>query len=417
MSIIKKAAIAFLILFTTVISAFSQDYPYDISNYDFINYDTNRVDFYNDSTAYEKLFQSFNRLILKGEGQIKVLHIGDSHLQADFFSGRMRHRMQTFFQGGLGGRGFIFPYRVAKTNNPFNLRTSSTGNWEACKNVEKIKKCDLGLSGMSVTTYDSISTINVFLRDKDYLKYDFNTVKVFHNTDSLSFKVEIKNSINKITVCDNDTFGYTKFYFDTYIDDTLYLKFVRTDGLQEKFVLHGISFETEDPGVIYHTVGVNGADVDAYLCCNLFSQHLKALAPDFVIISLGTNDAYMKTVDTNAVENNFNTLILKIKDAAPGVPILLTTPGDSYRYRRYINRNIPKVRNIIYRQAEKHSCAVWDFFSVMGGLNSVILWHRAGLTANDKLHFNGSGYILQGDLMFNAFLRAYDSFIEKQTDE
>ncbi len=416
MSFSKTILISAYFSFLSAVSLFSQDYPYDIPYYDFIVYDTNKIDFFNDSTAYKHLFTMFNNLILKGEGQVKILHIGDSHLQADYFSGRMRHRMQTFFQGGLGGRGFVFPYRVAGTNNPFNLRTSFTGNWEGCRNVEKNKHCDLGLSGMSVTTYDSISTINIFLRDKDYIKYDFNTVKVFHNIDSTSFKVEIKNSINNITVTDNDTLGYTEFYFDTYIDDTLYLRFIKTDSIQNKFVLHGVSFETDDPGIIYHTVGVNGADVDAYLGCTLFSQHLKALDPDFIIISLGTNDAYMKTIDTNKIENNFNKLILKIKHSMPGIPLLLTTPGDSYRYRRYINRNIPLIRNIIYRQAKKHSCAVWDFYSVMGGLNSISLWHKAGLTANDKLHFNGKGYILQGDLLFNAFLKAYDSFIDKETE-
>ncbi|MFH2094633.1 MAG: GDSL-type esterase/lipase family protein [Bacteroidota bacterium] len=409
-----KAILFTGLLCSFFLAGFAQDDPYEIVKYDFIRYDTNRIDFFDDSVAYCNLFNAFSKLILKGEGQINVLHIGDSHLQADYFSGRMRQRLQTFFQGGLGGRGFVFPYRVALTNNPFNLRTDYSGEWESCKNIEKNKQCDLGLSGISVTTYESGASISIYLREKDYLKYDYNRVKIFHNIDSTSFSIEIRNSLSKSTFINNDTLGYTIFSFDRYLDDTLTLRFIRTDSLQQKFTLHGLSFETDDPGVIYHTIGVNGADVDSYLRCNLFSEHLLALAPDWVIISLGTNDAYMKSIDTTATESDFDRLITRIQGTMPGIPILLTTPGDSYRYRRYLNENIPKVRGIIYRQAEKHNCAVWDFFSVMGGLNSVTLWYRSGLTAKDKLHLNGKGYILQGDLMFNAFLKAYDDFIDKE---
>jgi hypothetical protein len=405
-----------LILFLALQSN-AQDDPYEIEKYDFINSDTNKLCIFGDTANFNKLFLSLNNLILKGEGQIKILHIGDSHLQADYFSGRMRQRLQTFFKGGQGGRGFIFPYRVANTNNPFNLRTDFTGTWESCKNIDKSKICDLGISGISVTTYDSISGINIFLRDKDYIKYDFNRIIVFHNTDTLSFDISISTKFDSVTVLRNDSLGYTSFTFNKYIDDTLKLNFIKTKSSQSRFVLHGISFETDDPGIIYHSVGVNGADVDAFLRCVYFSNHLKALNPDLVIISLGTNDGYMKVIDSAQVSRDFSTLLVKTKNILPGIPVLLTTPGDSYRYKRYLNENIPKIREIIFDQAEKYNFAVWDFFSVMGGLNSITLWYKANLTAKDKLHLNAKGYILQGDLMFNAFLKAYDQFIDKNDKE
>ena len=50
----------------------------------------------------------------------------------------------------------------------------------------------------------------------------------------------------------------------------------------------------------------------------------------------------------------------------------------------------------------------------MGGLNSVTLWYKAGLTARDKLHFSRHGYFLQADLMFNAFLKSYDQYTENK---
>jgi len=58
-------------------------------------------------------------------------------------------------------------------------------------------------------------------------------------------------------------------------------------------------------------------------------------------------------------------------------------------------------------------CGVWDFYSVMGGLNSIWVWNRFGLANRDHIHFTRKGYELQGDLFFNAFLKSYDNFIDR----
>ncbi len=405
-----------LLFFLSAFIGKSQEDPYKIDKYDFINYDKNIIEFFGDSTDYRHVFDLLNNIILKGTGNINIVHIGDSHIQADYFSGRMRQRLQTFFQGGLGGRGFIFPYTVAKTNNPANFSVKYTGEWQSCRNVDNGNDCDLGLSGISVTTFDTLSSITIVLNHDDYPKYDFNKVKIFHPIDSTSFSVEIFTSNGKSiektkNIIYNDTLGYTMFVLSDYID-TLNLKFVKTKACQNKFVLHGISLETNDPGIIYHSIGVNGAKVKSYLKCNLFSQHLKALSPDWVIVSLGTNDAYPKYFDSNVFEREYDTLITKIKKAVPHAAILLTVQGDSYRYKKYINHNTLKARQVIYDLAQIHNLAVWDFFTVMGGLNSIALWNEQQLTAHDKLHLSKKGYLLQGNLFFNAFLKKYDQSID-----
>ena len=186
-----------LLFFLSAFIGKSQEDPYEIDKYDFINYDKNIIEFFGDSTDYRHVFDLLNNIILKGTGNINIVHIGDSHIQADYFSGRMRQRLQTFFQGGLGGRGFLFPYTVAKTNNPANFSVKYTGEWQSCRNVDNGNDCDLGLSGISVTTSDTLSSITIVLNHDDYPKYDFNKVKIFHPIDSTSFSVEIFTSNGK----------------------------------------------------------------------------------------------------------------------------------------------------------------------------------------------------------------------------
>lgn len=395
-------------------SVFSQD-PYDIDQYEFINYDANRLIFPGGSGSFSKLFTAFSRLILKGDGQINVVHIGDSHIQADNFSGRMRQRLQTFFQGGIGGRGFVFPYTVAKTNNPPGYKVTYTGEWDHCRLVDN-KPCQLGLSGISVSTNDSAASISIKLKEKEGPQYTFNKIKIFHNTDSLCLSVSIDNYKEKRVMEYNDQLGYTMFILDNYLDSVT-LKFSRTNALQKEFILHGISLETYDPGVVYHAIGVNGAMVCSYLKCVFFREHLQSLSPDMMIISLGTNDTYMKKFDTLWFENNLDSMLGLARSAAPEACFILTVPGDSYLFRKKHNVHIPFARKAIFRLAEKYGCAVWDFYTIMGGEKSIDLWLKNKLANKDRLHFVKKGYFLQGDLLFNAFLGSYDTFIEKSLEK
>jgi hypothetical protein len=57
--------------------------------------------------------------------------------------------------------------------------------------------------------------------------------------------------------------------------------------------------------------------------------------------------------------------------------------------------------------AKEYNAAVWDQFDIMGGLRSMQNWQKEGLAQRDKIHFTANGYILIGDLLFNAFIERY----------
>lgn len=411
MSALQYRIIFVWLVFLQAIFVSGQDDPYKIAQYPFVKYDSNEIHLFDCEKEYTRLFNAFNKLIITGEGRINVVQIGDSHIQADYLSGRIRQRLQTFFQGGTGGRGFIFPFTMAKTNNPVNYQIKYKGNWESCRNVEKDKTCNIGLSGITVSTTDSISSVTIKLKNKEWPEYDFNKINIYHKLDSTSFEIDLiypENSNEKIK---DEKNGITSINFAQYTDSVV-LSFYNTDSLQQQFELYGFSLETQDPGVIYHAIGINGAETESYLRCNLFEPHLAALKPDWIIVSLGTNEAYPKYFNKDIFYATYNSLLNSITKATPEVPVVLTVPGDSYRFRKYLNEDIQKVEEVIFALAKKHHCAVWDFYNIMGGLNSIYLWHKNNLAANDRLHYTKTGYLFQGDLFFNAFLKKYDEFID-----
>jgi hypothetical protein len=48
----------------------------------------------------------------------------------------------------------------------------------------------------------------------------------------------------------------------------------------------------------------------------------------------------------------------------------------------------------------------------MGGLNSVVLWEKNNLAQRDKIHFTREGYLLLGDLFFNALMNNFEKYIQ-----
>jgi hypothetical protein len=131
----------------------------------------------NSELTYASLFNSLNRLVLKGEGTINIIQVGDSHIQAGFLPEEMRKDFSIFITPGCGARGLIFPYRISKTNNPADYSVRFTGKWDHCRNVEVNKSCSLGLMGIMVQTRDTVAEMTFIFKENSTFR-DFNFVRI-----------------------------------------------------------------------------------------------------------------------------------------------------------------------------------------------------------------------------------------------
>ncbi|MFW5656748.1 MAG: GDSL-type esterase/lipase family protein [Bacteroidota bacterium] len=413
----KKINTIFLIIITSYTAIgqqpFAPDYPLDLPYYDFVHYKKNIIKFPGDSLAFERFFNGYDSINFKGEGRLNVVHLGGSHIQADIYTHRLRQRLQHVMPGGNGGRGVLFPYRMAKTNNPANYKGMFTGEWQTRRSVQNINNLKLGLTGITGRTTDKEATITIILNIDSLEHYDFNRVRVYHEIDTQSYMVIPSPIHNVNSMWVNEELGYSEFTLRDYTD-TLKLQMLQIDSTQHYFQLYGIELLTDDPGLVYHAIGINGASLPSYLKSELFVPHLKAVQPDMVVISIGTNDGNTRRFDRDVYKQNYDTLIQNILKAAPNTALLLTVPNDSYLYRKYINKNTAKIQQVIYELAEEYNAGIWDFYEIMGGLNSIFVWYRFGLARYDKIHFTWKGYMFKADLLHNAILKAYGQHLEKQ---
>jgi len=398
------------LVFISNVSAQPNPYLYHVNQYNFIRYDLNGIyNFGNDSYSL-KFYEKLEKLVRTGEGRINVVQIGGSHIQAGTFSGQIRSRLQQMNGEMNAGWGFMFPYRISRTNSPFGYYIRYSGDWQSCRNVETRKSCTLGVGGISATTSSQKAELTILLEKENNLDYRFNKIRVFYENRDTNYSVSVDSSLVKSFVKTNE---YFDFELNTNVD-SLNIFIQRPDTLKGSFTLFGISVESAPNGFLYHSIGINGASVPSFLRCDLFTGQLAQLKPDLVILGLGINDAYGRKFSQADFESNYKSLIYDIRKAAPETAIIFTTNNDSYLYRRYVNKNGEKVQDSMLKMAKEHDTGVWNMYEVMGGLNSVVLWEKNNLVQRDKVHFTREGYLILGDLFFNALMKNFEKYIQEK---
>lgn len=330
--------------------------------------------------------------------KITIVHLGDSHIQGGYFTNRVRSLFYDTY--GIKERGFVFPYSLAKTNGPEDVHFYSPSVWEGQKYNHSHLKEKAGISGYHLLMLDSVLSLTITLRQEAHTKYPFQGLSIFHEDPFL--KITSKNAVRReLDTIDNNLFA-TKIAFNRQLD-SIQLQFSR--GRTGSHI-YGIELCNNRPGIAYHSMGINGASYETFSRSINYLSMLKALQPDCIIISLGTNDGYLRQLDTVQLKRNIRLMVGNIRSSFPFACIILTTPGDYLLHQKYINMNLVVVSSEIKELAKELNCAYWDFFEVMGGLGSSKRWAKNGLMYKDILHLSKDGYKLQGDLFFKAFSKS-----------
>lgn len=379
------------------------------SRYNFLNLQDNTLKNTENANHYNYLMDKFADLCQNKKEKISILHIGDSHMQAGFYSSEIKQNFQNYFTtDSLADMGLIFPYSAANTNNPADFKTTSSGNWMAHKAVTSKTKCKLGVTGIALCTNDTLASLTISLRDYYPMKqYAFDHARIFCSYPDSSYKIEINPAAK---VMQAESFLNIEFKDFT---DSIKIKIEKNNPTDTShFKMTGIQLINSNHSLSYHAAGVNGAKAKSYLSCELFSDQLRVLNPDWVIISLGTNEAYNQNLKKEPFQKNLKELVHRIQNNTDSTWILLNTPGDAMYKRDKRNPNNNLVRKEIINVARETNCSYWDFYQVMGGNQSIDAWYSSELTAHDKLHLNKSGYQVKGNLFFDAFLSSFQPFFK-----
>jgi lysophospholipase L1-like esterase len=364
------------------------------------------------SQSQRGLLHFYERLLALESSRIRtvnIVHIGDSHVQADWLTGQLRQDLQQRF--GNAGRGLVFPFRLAGTNSPGDIVCSSASSWEATRLISM--PTAVGISGFRLRTYNPNFQLQIGLRGDVYPSdVSFDQVKVLFDTDPRTPALTVNPSLPGYPpgrYVSGRTWGQV-WSFDTPVS-AITLTGVPHDESTLPTSLYGVSFEnTRSSGILYHAIGVNGAQFSHYTAASNLMVQIRALQPDLIILSLGANDTHVNTFNTDAFFREIDRLVAMIEESLPFTDILLTTPGDAWRVRRYRNPHVATWAGIINSYAQNRDIACWDFYRIMGGDGSIQRWYLAGMAQPDRLHLTRQGYEYEAKMLYQALVSSYEQY-------
>ena len=135
-----------------------------------------------------------NAFLASGDRPVSIVHIGDSHVQADISSGTTRELLQYDF--GNAGRGLVSPLKMSGTNQPNDYVFQSRNSWNPVKLMSPTWRQTMGFTGTSICPMTASAEITIGTSDRD--DYDpFRSLTLFHN-GSLTVKSVTSGSGEKL---------------------------------------------------------------------------------------------------------------------------------------------------------------------------------------------------------------------------
>jgi LysM repeat protein/lysophospholipase L1-like esterase len=470
----SKILLLFLVLNCTFVSAQisdSIDVEVDSVSVDSLLVDLAEVEsipsnkLYN-AKALDAFFEKLDAVHYSVNSKINIVHIGDSHIQADLQTDSTRRMLQSRF--GNGGRGFVFPHRLAGTNGSSDLLFSSSVKWNSYRIISPPGSKPVGLGGFALDTPARDFYMKVGVKDRqDY----FSRMKVITPSNSNKFNLafESKTSFTEVTLPQSTTHTVRKgevlsviaekykvsltslkkanglknniiregrklkipttqfvprsvskseFVPLQFVDEGTLQSFTHSAETDHFFLLpadsssaalSGIVLQNDRPGLLYHNIGVNGAKLSDYNKTPLFFEQLPVLQPDLIVIALGTNESF-DNLPADSYLKQLVDFIKNVRSTCANADILVMTPPPSQFKRKYPNNFVADYAKSISEFADEHGYAVWDLFRQLGGKEGILDNTRRGVIGQDRVHYTRKGYEIQGNWFAQVLIDGFENF-------
>ncbi len=337
------------------------------------------------------------------DSQVRIMYYGDSQIEGDRLTSYLRLNLRNGRPGT--GPGLFLPLMPVSYTKSVFVRASS--NWKrynylSYKNHE-ISHNDLG-PFMSFCRYlpenaRQASPVNAWIRivpskfaDSTTLKYDF--LRIFYRNTGGDVKIEIRGrNIPPFTDTLKTGKEIQEFICPLYDSRDVIIDFTGRTSPD----IYGISIESKT-GIIVDNIPQRGSAGLEFtmIDSNNLTESLQLLSPDLVILHYGLNIVKNIRDDYSYYEKGLHRQISRLKNALPGVPVIVVGVTDMAFGSGDAVRSYPNLPHIIDAQrkaSEESGAFFWDAREAMGGQGSIIKWFRMEppLAKKDLVHFTDTG--------------------------
>jgi lysophospholipase L1-like esterase len=355
----------------------------------------------------------FYSALLRG-GVTRVLHYGDSPTTADLITADARVMLQKEF--GDAGTGFILIARPWAWYNHRGVEMDASSNWK----IDVAGATDLkdGLHGLGGASFrgDTGATAHWTIKDGQHRSVE---VAYLAQPQGGTFSFEADG----VEVGKGDTSAPERAPgFVTFPLPAGSKKFTLrvTSGTVRLF---GCDFRKAGPGIVYSSLGVNGASVTLVsrsMNGPLWEAELTHYKPDMVVLAYGTNESGYPQFVTSTWAAEMRAAVRRVQAALPGVSILLMSPMD--RGEKDEGGNIvtiaalPQLVKIESQVASEMGLAFFNTFEAMGGEGTMARWYTSEprMVGADFIHPLPGGAKIVGELLYSALRDGYNDYKLRQ---
>lgn len=338
---------------------------------------------------------------------VRILHYGDSQIEMDHMTSRLRAYMQRTFGGG--GPGMV-PFQT--TTPTFSVRQSTSGDLihlaSFGDSLAVRSRGDYGPMMQSFRLSNNEATVTIKGANSNRVDNrikQFSRVRLIaNNRDGLNVSFDdLKNKHDEQKWhTANDGISSVDFNLDT---STSAMR-IRVSGSADLYCM----LVDDNCGVAVDNIPMRGCSGQQFTLVNerLLAAAYRQMDIGLIILQFGGNSVpYMKTASSISTYcTSIGRQIDHIRACCPDAKILFIGPSDmSHKVHGELQTYeiIPQLIDSLIATATAHGAAYWSIYHAMGGWNTMPQWARQGLAGKDYIHFSQKGADLMGDNLAQAF--------------
>jgi len=368
---------------------------------------------------------AFNDHLLKTEQRVpdaitRVVHYGDSPITNDGITGTVRELLQKRF--GDSGHGFILVDKPWDWYGHQAVNFQTGGGWTSASLMSaRSTNGELGLGGVVSNasgpgSYALYQPSPVGINGKKFSRMD-----VYYLAKPGGGKLTVSADGRQEIVSTEATEQKSGFFQISAGGNVNSFQVRASEGNVSVF---GVVLENDDTGVVYDSLGVNGAFA-GLLATTMngpeWAEQLQHRNPNLVILNYGTNESeYASDDQMERYDRELREVVNRVRTALPKSSILIISPMDRGKRapggRVITMPSIPKIVDMQRRVALETHCAFLNLYAAMGGEGTMARWHegRKRLVGADLTHPTGEGAQTVGNLIYMALMEDYDNYRESR---
>ncbi len=261
-------------------------------------------------------------------GPLRVLHIGDSHIARDAFSGDLRAMLTDGHTPGARGMippGPVYPFFAAR-----GIEVDMSDGWTVHRARNDDASGPFGLMNARVEAAPATSPW-IVVSGIDH-PADRLVIGYWRQPDGGAIQVRVDAALHAFQTDGNNgpAFAAVPVPEGTQI--------IRVSAAGDGPVaLLSLSLEADEAGVTLSNTGWPGATAQIMTQWDddVLRMELARLAPHLIIISYGTNEGFDDELDLAAYETTLRNQLMRLKRFAPSASLLLTGGPDGTRLPFY----------------------------------------------------------------------------------